>query len=204
MKAIFIESGHGRNGVFNRLDTGATSKFGGVQYLERSFTVELGRRVLAILKTKPELKGVLLQGVGIETEATIQKKMYFVNHVITENNYKPSECLGIAIHMNAASVNSARGFEVWCQKNGRSDALGEALVRSWGEYKVTPLRPRAINNNKNGRYGRFYTDDAYCPYVIVETSFISNLEDVNAIIKDYDRAAEAIAHGIMEYVRSLK
>ena len=202
-KAIFIESGHGVNGIFNRKDTGATAKFGGNIYYERVFTVELGRRVLAILKTKPELKGILIQGVGIETEATIQKKMYFVNHVIIENQYKPSECLGVAIHMNSLPGSTASGFEVWCQKNHKSDALGEALVRSWGEYKITPLRPSPLNNNKDGRYGRFYTDDAYCPYVIIETSFISNLKDLNAIMTQWDRAAEAIAHGILEFLRGL-
>lgn len=203
MKAIFIEVGHGLNGMFARKDVGAVGKFGGKVYQERDLAKEIGRRVLVILKSKKELNGTLIQGVGVETDATIQKKMHFVNSVIQENHYKPSECLGIAIHMNAATSPEARGFEVWHQKNGKSKPLAEFLVRAWDKYKITPLRPRAVNDNKNGRYGRFYTDDAYCPYVIIETSFISNLNDVNAIINNYDRVAECIAHGLLEYIRSL-
>ena len=163
--------------------------------------MEIGRRVLALLKTKPELKGVLLQGVGIETDASPQKKTHFVNSVITENHFKPSECVGIAIHMNAATSPMARGFEVWCQKDGKSDGLGEYLIRSWKDYAITPLRPRAYNNNKNGRYGRFYTDDYYCPFVICETSFISNLMDLEAVMNNYDRVAECYAHATLEFLR---
>lgn len=200
-QAIFCEGGHGKN-IFGFKDTGAIGKFGQVKYYERNIAVELARRVLSILKSKAELKQTLVQGVGVETEADIRTKMKFVNKVIRENRFSANKCLGIAIHMNAASANTATGFEVWHQKNLSSRALAESLVRSWSEYKITKLRPRAINNNKDGRYGRFYTDDALCPYLIVETSFISNLGDVKAITENYDRVAECLAHGIMEYVRT--
>lgn len=203
IKVIFVEAGHGKNGLFARKDVGAVGKFGEKVYHERELAKEIGRRVLVILKSKKELNGTLIQGVGVETDATVQKKMHFVNSVITENHYKPSECLGVAIHMNAATDSRARGFEVWHQKSGKSKVFAEFLVRAWDKYNITPLRPRPVNNNKNGRYGRFYTDDAYCPYVIIETSFISNLADVDAITSDYDRVAECIAHGILEYIRSL-
>lgn len=202
MKALFIEAGHGKS-YLGLKDVGAVGKFGSSRYYERDMAKELARRVIDILKTKREIKDCLLQGVGVETDASIVKKMQYVNTVIKENKLPANQCLGIAIHMNAASSNKATGFEVWHQKNGKSKPLAEFLVRAWDKYKITPLRPRAVNNNKNGKYGRFYTDDALCPYVIVETSFISNLQDVDAIISDYDRAAEAIAHGLLEFIRSI-
>lgn len=202
VQAIFTEAGHGRS-LLGLKDTGAVGKFGSAKYYERDMAKELARRVLAILKSKAELKGVLIQGVGVETDANIRAKMRFVNSVMAENQLTPSKCMGIAIHMNASTSNKATGFETWYQIKGQSKPLAEYLVRSWKEYAITPLRPSPINNNKKGRYGRFYTDDTLCPYLIVETSFISNLGDVQAIIKNYDRAAEAITHGILTYIRSL-
>lgn len=201
-QAIFIEAGHGKS-LLGTKDVGAVGKFGSARYFERNIAVELARRILDILNSKKELKGALIQGVGVETEANIVRKMAFVNSVIRENRFTANRCFGLAIHMNASSSGTPRGFEVWHQKNGASKALAEYMVRAWQKYGITPLRPRAINNNKNGRYGRFYTDDALCPYLIVETSFISNLADVVAVTKNLDRSAEAIAHGLMEYIRSL-
>lgn len=202
MQAIFLEAGHGKNALGMR-DVGAVGKFGSAKYQERDIAKELALRVLAILKSKPELVHSLVQGVGIETDASIIRKMAFVNSVIRENRLTANKCLGIAIHMNASGSNKPRGFEVWHQKNNASRPLAEYMVRAWQKYGITPLRPSAINNNKNGRYGRFYTDDALCPYLIVETSFISNLADVTAIANNLDRTAECLAHGIMEYVRSM-
>jgi len=203
MKAIFIESGHGlKQLLFSKVtDPGACATYSGKLYKERDVAKEIGRRVLAILKAKPELGGVLIQGVGIETDATIQDKMKFVNNVVVENHFASADCLGIAIHMNSIGAGQATGFEVWHQINGASLPLAESMVKSWDEYKITPLRPKPINNNKDGRYGRFYTDDARCPYLIVETSFISNLNDLNAIVGNYDRVAECLAHGILESIR---
>jgi N-acetylmuramoyl-L-alanine amidase len=201
-QAIFIEAGHGKS-LLGMKDVGAVSRFGSARYFERNIAVELARRILDILNTKKELKGALIQGVGVETEANIVRKMAFVNSVIRENKFTAKKCLGLAIHMNASGSSSPRGFEVWYQKNGSSKPFAEFMTRAWTKYNLTPLRPRPINNNKNGRYGRFYTDDALCPYLIVETSFISNLADVVAITNNLDRAAECLAHGLMEYIRSL-
>lgn len=197
MKAIFIEAGHGKS-LFGTYDSGAVGRFGNSIFVERDLAKQIARRVLAILKSKDELKDVLIQGVGVETDANIISKMKFVNSVIIENQFKPNECFGIAIHMNAGG--NATGFETWFQMDGKSRPLCEQLCRSWLDYKITPLRPKALNNSKDGRYKRFYIDDARCAYAIVETSFISNLSDCVAITNNYDRVAEAIAHGLMQYI----
>ena len=201
-QAVFIEAGHGKKQLIIPVkDPGAVNG----QYTERNFTKEIARRVLIKMnekKTAGDLQG-LVQGVGIETDATIQKKMAFVNTVVHENHLNPQRCLGIAIHMNSATAKSARGFETWYQKNVKnSEKLADYLSRSWSDYKITPMRPRPVNNSKDGRYGRFYPDDTAVPYVIVETSFISNSEDITALQKNWDRVAEAIAHGLMEYIRN--
>lgn len=202
MQAIFIEAGHGRSLMGIKKDVGAVGRFGSNVYYERSICQELARRVINILNAKSELKSCLVQGVGVETDAHIRAKMKFVNQVIRENKFSREKCLGVAIHLNASVSNKPRGFEVWYQKNEKSKPLAESLARSWQAYQITPLRFNTIKNNKTSRYGRFYTDDALCEYVIIETSFISNLEDVKAITSNFDRTAECIAHGILEHIRA--
>lgn len=202
IKAIFVEAGHGikeRTWPFKPArDCGAV----GNGFQERDVAKEIARRVLIILKSKKELSS-LIQGVGVETEASIQSKMRFVNTVMNENHFSPNECVGLAIHMNSIASPIPTGFEVWYQIRGQSKSLADFMVRAWAEYKITPLRPRPINNNKDGKYGRFYTDDTSCPFLIVETSFISNPNDVKAITFHYDRVAECISHGLLEYIRNL-
>lgn len=201
IQAIFCEAGHGKS-LIGTKDVGAVRNYGGSVYRERDMAKELARRVLAILKAKKELGEAIIQGVGVETDANIRAKMKYVNTVMAENKLTPSKCLGVAIHMNASISNQPRGFEVWHQRSGKAKAIGEYLIRAWQKYAICPLRPNTLISTDKHRYGKLYIDDTICPYVLVETGFISNYADVMAISGDYDRAAEAIAHGIMEYVRS--
>lgn len=200
MEAIFVDAGHGRS-LLGLKDVGAVGKFGAAKYYERVIAVELARRVLDILKTKTELKGTLVQGVGVETEANISRKMKYVNTVLSENRFIPSRCLGISIHMNASTSNKPRGFEVWYQRSGKPRSLAEYIVRAWKKYDIVPLRPSALNSTATHRYKKLYIDDTLCPWVLIETAFISNLTDVTAIMNNLDRAAEAIAHGVLEFIR---
>lgn len=198
-QAIFIEAGHGA-GLIGR-DSGAVGTMGGSKITEREFTVKIARAVLALLKTKEELNGILVQGVGVENETSIQKKMKFVNYVMKENQLNPGLCFGVAIHMNAGKGGT--GFEVWYQRSGASLEYGKSIVASWGQYGILPLRPTSLNSSKNGRFGRFYIDDTAAKYVIVETGFVTNDSDTTTLWNNIDRAAEAIAHGILTYIRNL-
>lgn len=203
-QTIFVEAGHGKKQLakfFTVNDPGACNG----NWRERDFAKEIAGRVLQKLQAKKEsgeLSGAV-QGVGIVTDATIQKKMQFVNTVVNENKLNPQRCLGIAVHMNSSTSSQPSGFEVWHQKNVKnSEKLATYIAAAWDKYEITPLRPKPVNDSKNGRYGRFYIDDTSVPYVIIETSFISNLKDVQAIQANFDRVAECIAHGIMEYLRN--
>jgi N-acetylmuramoyl-L-alanine amidase len=184
-------------------DVGAVGSMGGKKYYERTVAVELARRIINILETKKELKKCLIQGVGVETEANISRKMKYVNMVMSENRFTPSRCLGVSIHLNAVSSSAPRGFEVWYQKNNRPRAFAEFIVRAWKKYDVIPLRPTALLPTSRHRFGKLYIDDTLCPFVLLEVGFISSVMDLKAVLENLDRSAEAIAHGIMEYIRSL-
>lgn len=204
-QAVFIEAGHGKsNSIFGGPDMGASGKVNGGNVYERNYSVNIAGKVLKILQQKEELKNVLVQGVGIVTSASISKKMKYVNTVMKENHLDPAFCFGLAIHMNSSVSNEAKGFEVWYQKNGNSLSLANAIAKSWDEYNITPLRPKPINSSATGRFGKFYIDDTQARYVIVETGFISNPSEAVIINEQVDRVAEAIAHGLLEYIRNLK
>lgn len=200
IKAILIEAGHGKS-LLGRLDVGAV----GNDRTERALVVQIGRLVLDILKNKPELSGVLVQGIGIETEANLGKKIQFVNHVILENKLTSDEVVSLSIHMNSAGDSKANGFEVWYQKKPKKNTalLCESMVRSWQEYAITALRNSAINPSSWDRWGRLYIDDYLSTAVLVECGFISNKQDVDNVVGNLPRVAECLAHGLMEYIRSV-
>lgn len=200
IKCILISAGHGKSAIGTK-DPGAV----GNGLTERQMVVIIARKVLDILKSKPELKNTLIQGVGVETEANLRGKIKYVNSVISENKLMPSEAMSISLHMNSSISKQPRGFELWYQKAPRPNkvAIAEFITRAWQKYAIVPLRPKPIICTNQHRYGRLYIDDYNCPGVLIETGFISNSEDVKAISQDYDRVAEAIAHGILEFVRSL-
>lgn len=202
-QAIFVEAGHGL-GASGQKDPGAGGKLNGVYISERECAVRIASKVFEIIKNKPEFSKILVQDVAIKTEANIIKKMKYVNEVITKNKFDPKYCFGVAIHMNSSTSKKATGFEVWHQRNGLSQAFARSIVDSWNKYNVTPLRPKPVNSSKDGRYGKFYIDDTFARYVIVETGFVSNPEEVKIVIENLDRVAEAIAHGMLEHIRSLK
>jgi hypothetical protein len=93
VQLIVVEAGHGLSN-WGTKDCGAVGRFGESVYIERNIAKEIAKRMLVILKGKPELKGChIIQGVGIETEATKGAKTKFVNTVIRESGIKEVERL---------------------------------------------------------------------------------------------------------------
>lgn len=203
MKAIFLDVGHGKN-AFGFLDQGACRVYNDHLFRERDFAKEIVRRMKALLDTKEELKGCLIQTVGLETDATPGAKMGFVNHTIRENRFTPSDCLSVSIHMNSSISMTPNGHEVWYQKaGGAALALANSMVAAWKEYNILPLRPTPVNSTaSNSKWHRLYIDDAICPAVLVETGFISHYDDAITVQNNFDRVAEALCHGILEYIRN--
>jgi N-acetylmuramoyl-L-alanine amidase len=194
-----IEGGHGRS-IIGTKDPGAV----GNGQTERNMVVIIARKVLEILNSKKELKNVLVQGVGVETEANLNAKVKYVNSVIAENRFTPSEVFSVSLHMNSVFSKKPRGFEIWYCKGAKPNriTISEYLVRAWQKYAILPLRPKTMQPTSLHHRKALYIDNYRCPAVLVEIGFISNTEDVKAITQDYNRAAEAIAHGILEFVRS--
>jgi N-acetylmuramoyl-L-alanine amidase len=197
IKCILIEAGHGLSYPFNYKDCGAVNG----KYTERSFNISIARKILEILKSKEELKGVLIQGVGVETNANIVKKYQFANKVIAENRYSPEECIYVAIHINSLNAKST-GFEVWAKSNKSSYELSEHIIQSNNEYKL--FADRGVKLTKNNRHKGLYIDNVKSTACLIENGFLSNAHDLSVLNQQIDRVAEMNAHGIMEYIRNLK
>lgn len=157
--------------------------------------------MLEMLKAALSTRQVLVQGVGVETDANIIQKPRYVNRVIRENRFTPSKCLGVAIHMNSSLSNKPRGFEVWYQKAvPKSSLLATDIVNAWSEKGLLPLRPRPLNKTSWHRYGRLYIDDYLCPFILVEVGFMSNLGDLTVIQRDAEKIARVLVDGILNYI----
>jgi N-acetylmuramoyl-L-alanine amidase len=193
IKCILIEAGHGKRGLLK--DPGACS----AGYTERQFTVDLARKIIDILKSKEELKGVLIQGVGVETEATINKKIFYANKVIKENRFSPNEVMYIALHINSAS-KVAEGYEVYYKSDLRSLELAHQLIKSNDAYDLFPNR--GVKSSKGQRAG--YIDYVYSSAVLIENGFINNPREREILIEEMPRVAEMNAHGILTWIRNVK
>jgi N-acetylmuramoyl-L-alanine amidase len=203
MKAIFLDAGHGKN-VLGAYDYGACRIYHGQLFKEREFAKDIVSTMKNILSSKEELKGCLIQTVGLETDTTPAKKMAFINQTIRENRFPVLSCLSVSIHMNSVAFGEARGFEVWRQKrSATATLLADEIVKAWGDYKILPLRPRPVmSTSLNSKWHRLYIDDAVCPAVLAEVGFISNFNDLSAVKQDTGRVAECLAHGILSFIRN--
>lgn len=201
-QAIFIEAGHGKN-AFGLADCGAVGRLGEKVYKERDFNKDVAGRLVQRLLNNEGLKNTLLQGVGIETDASALKKMNYVNMVMRENRLTPLRCLGISIHMNSSVSSKPKGVEVWHQKKGlHPKKLAETIIGAWKNWVKIPLRPRPVNNTKDHwKFHRLYIDDAYCPFVLVEVGFISNFFDLSVIQRYPDEIAKILEQGVLEYLK---
>lgn len=197
-QAIFIECGHGKN-LLGMTDVGATHNLYGKVITEKQIALDIARLTLDILKSKTELKETIISGVGVsDAGASVQKKMKYVNDVIRQNNLNPQKCLGIAIHCN--SNIWASGIEGYHQKTQYNLFL-PTILNVLNEYTKFGLRDKFVKSSKESRFGRLYIDDTQANYVLIELGFMGNEKELMYILDNKSRIAEAIAHGILEYIK---
>jgi N-acetylmuramoyl-L-alanine amidase len=203
IKAICLEAGHGKP-IYNFLgkvigfDTGATTICNGVKYTERDLVVDLAKKVIAKLQGKA---GLQIFPVGVDTNADLTKKTNYINSICQQ--FGADGVLSVSLHYNAASIPSARGSEIYFQSNGKSLTLANAFLKTFQDYAVFPLRPNPVKSSATDRFGRLYIDDLACRAVLLEPAFISNSDDMSAILGQSDRIAESIAHCILNLPENL-
>lgn len=101
----------------------------------------------------------------------------------------------ISIHCNAATNHNARGTETFYYKGS---AKGKKLAQEINDEIVRTLKTtdRGIKETT----GFYVVKNTNCPAVLVETAFISNLEDEKLLIEKANVFAQAIVRGIVKGV----
>lgn len=112
--------------------------------------------------------------------------------------------LFVSIHCNSAGSAIAKGTEVWYNDGS---VVGLKLAKCILNQILDSLQVvnRGVKDAVPGVNGLYVLKNTDCPAVLVETAFISNLEDEELLASDQgkDDFAKAIARGITDYVATL-
>jgi len=189
-KAIFLEWGHWKINWFRIEDKGTC--YGG--FNERDTLVPIANEITKILTKK--LPTLLIQPVGVNTNATLWKKIKYINDTIEENGFKKEECITICLHINAVKDHKfASGVETWTSLNPTSiEQLIARNIRRW----MTKYYDQRDRGNKKGN---LYIKRINSETVLLEMGFIEDLKFMDYATNEYKRIAESISHGLMNFIR---
>lgn len=131
-----------------------------------------------------------LRAVGLETKLF---QADWLNQICDAANYWDSD-LFISIHCNAAEDLSVRGTETY---NFYGSAVGRDLAEAIHAQIIwsVPIPNRGVREA-----GFAVLVGTKCPAVLVETAFISNVDDANLLITNEDDFARAIARGVTDFL----
>lgn len=136
-----------------------------------------------------------LRAVGYEVLEVQENELY----QITNASNAFGADLFASIHCNAAGNTSAKGTETFCyQFGGKSERLANCI-----QNQIVSSLGTVDRGIKEGNFAVLRNTD--CPAVLVETAFISNLQD-EALLADEnkrDQFAAAFARGITDYMGGL-
>lgn len=137
-----------------------------------------------------------LKAVGHEVQVVQANELYDITDM---SNAFGSE-LFVSIHCNSAANTEAKGTETFCYKLGGE---GENLANAIQSQIVTNL----CTVNRGVKEASFYVlKHTNCPAVLVETAFISNVEDEAMLMDEttVDNFCSAIARGVTDYVATIQ
>ena len=176
MKIICIDPGHGGK------DPGATG--GGVQ--EKAVVLNVAKKIGAFLEARG-CTVMLTRETDVFVELSDRARM--------ANSAKAD--LYVSIHCNSAPNSSANGMEVYVHTSRGADSTRAAHAIYDRLLPASGLKGRGVKANNYA-----VLRETSMPAVLVELAFISNDEDRAKLVSDewQERAAEAIAAGIMEVI----
>lgn len=185
---LLIEAGHGKKSTFGivRNDPGAVRVINGFQWTERNLAQGFARFALQALEGK-----VKAYPIGVDTDATIQRKAAYANEVIRKAGLNPNETLYVAIHVNSGGGTGGEIF--YKHGSAASKKVAEKVLMKY--CKWTGLKERGVKDSRTNRHGRLYIDDVVCPAILIETGFIDS-PDLETL-KDSRKVGQGIAHALL-------
>lgn len=190
---IVIDPGHGG------IDGGANKD--GI--LEKDINLAISKKLKTLLEqedykviiTRDE--DISLDSLNDSSSSRHQRDLNARVHIINNSNAQ----LFLSIHVNCnfkdTSANGAIVF--YNDKYQENKALAYCIQRALNSMIVDGKR-RTIHDPQQGKY--FLLNYSKIPGVIVETAFLSNLEERQALTKDefIEQLAKAIAIGVKHYL----
>lgn len=174
MSKIFIDAGHGGH------DGGAS----GSRSKEKDNCLNIAKATRKYLR---EL------GHTVKMSRTTDNFHSLTKRADTANNWGAD--IFISIHNNSAANKSARGFETFIY-NGNVSANTRKL-----QNNVHDVIAKGINTQDRGKKRANFAvvRQTSMPAVLVEYAFISNKQDENILINDYDDLGRFTANGVAKY-----
>lgn len=130
-----------------------------------------------------------LQAVGYEALFVQENELYD----ITDASNAFGADAFVSIHCNAATNTEAKGTETFAYSSG---SAGDKLANHIQSQLIKSLGMVDRGVKYANYYVLKYTD---CPAVLVETAFISNVEDEKLLSQKKAEFAHAIARGVSDF-----
>lgn len=184
---LVIDSGHGGP------DSGATAKHGSLVYKEKDLAWKLATTIRSLSNDKMKVV-IVPHGQGFDSP----DRSRFINRVKWAKAQKPD--LFLSVHLNSFSP-AATGVESWFKKTDEKRSSPWAVLVAKRVSAVLGLRYRGAFNDKANRHGSLGILTGHtCASALLETCFVSNKNDVQKLIENLDKVAEAIFHAAYEFI----
>lgn len=184
MKKIYIDAGHNHSGA----DTGAT----GNGLLEQNITVQVAKKLEKILNQH-----------NVETKCSRNSTTESIGHTLNESltcRYNGANNWGadffVSLHCDAVNSASAQGSHICIYgKGGEAEKMAKAINPYLLELGLTG-RSEAIQV----RTDLTVLKKTNMPAILIEMGFITNKRDSDIQRDNQDGLADAIAHGLCDYL----
>lgn len=173
VKTIIVDAGHGGS------DVGATRE--GIY--EKDITLDIAQRLCNLLRKKG-YNALMVRNTDVYV--TLQDRVAF--------SEKNGGDLFVSVHVNSSVTPEGNGLETHYY-TPQSYEFGQVVHKEFAS---------AINSKDRGLFkSKFYViNHTTCPSILVETGFISNPDERQALLTNErkQKTAEAIAKGIFRYL----
>lgn len=192
-RTIVIDPGHG--GI-----DGGTNKDG---VLEKEVNLDVAKKIKLILEQKgyqvimTREEDISLDRLDNSDSSRHQKDLKARVNIINSSNAQFFLSIHVNSNFNKPSTDGAIVF--YSSKLRQNKALAYCIQRSMNQMMVNDKK-RTIHDPQQGNY--YILNYAKIPGVLIETAFISNVEERQALAKDEFRQqlAKAIFYGVERYL----
>lgn len=174
MKTVVTDPGHGG------IDSGAT----GNGYKEKDLVLALALEIDKVLKRH-----------GITNYLTRDKDKYVSLKDRTDFSNKIKPDIFVSLHLNSATNINAKGLEIFSYPGSLS---GEKLA---AKIQDELIKAGLYTLNRGTKKANFHVlRETKATAALVESVFISNVEDIKFFMDNFNRYVEVISKSIVEYL----